>query len=271
MIGTIFVQQRVAPRPHDTLTVWGGNGAPLLNPTSYNPNAALQDLEPQIGESTAQPVYIPPTKQDENTGEATSAFDIEAFIAQLTKPARTSATSSTSADVSYAYSFIPSGLIATSAPVRKRTKEQQALYDYGNEIGSYIQTYEDTHRNAPIILRDQVADRTNSEKASRVKAVAAALREVGSALAAMETIPSSVKGMHTELAASYTDLGTKLALVPDAQADQALLNAINAYNASADRFASVYVALATYFSTSGVVFSSQDPGSVFTFNNSAGI
>ncbi len=266
MIGAFVVERGMLASPRDGISLWGGSGTPLINPTSYDTLGNVIDSQPQLGSSGAQPVYIPPTQHiSDETGAPADTFDFGAFIASLTQPTGSAASSSTS--INAAYSFIPRGLIATSTPAKTLTKQQQALYEYGNEVGSYVQTYEDSHRNAPIQLRDQIEDRQNKEKGDRVRSIAAAMRQTGQSLLTVETLPQGIAAMHTALANAYIDTGTKLANVPDAQSDQQLLAAITAYNAAADGFANAYVSLATLFSTAGVVFSSQDPGSVFTFTS----
>lgn len=274
IIGALVVESRTAVRP-GSLSVWGGSGAPLLNPTSYTPNAVLTEMQTTGGNPGVSPIYIPPpqsTDVDSETPNSDDSFNFDDFLGSLTQPSGgKGTTTSGSADIELAYSLIPRGLIATSTPSPTRTETQQKLFNYGNDVASYIQTYEDSNRNAPAALKDQAEDRQNPQKIQAVKLVAAGLRTVGESLLGMEELPSSVAGLHKALAESYIDVGKKLAKIPDAPGDETFIEAITAYNAAADALASNYVALATLFSVSGVTFSSQDPGSIFMFSGGGGL
>lgn len=265
--GAIFIESRLGIAPGE-LSVWGSNGAPLLNPTSYAPiKPVAQNTEPQTSvTSDAPPAYIPPSQNTDAGVQATDEMDFEIFLQSLITPSKTPP-AATSSDTGIAYSFIPQGLISVNVPQKSRTPEQQKLFDYGNDAGSYIQTYEDSNRNAPVALRDQAEDRQNPAKIQAVKLVASGLRTVGESLLGMENVPESVATQHKALAESYVDVGRKLAQIPDViQSDAAFITSIEAYNAAADTWVKNYISLATIFSVSGVTFTEIDPGSVFTFS-----
>jgi hypothetical protein len=271
IIGALIVESRTSAKP-GTLSVWGGTGAPLLNPTSYSPNAVVSAMPQTHGNPGISPIYIPPTQtQTADEPGATEEFDFEAFVSALTQPAGPKGSAATdSGDMSAIYSLIPSGLIATTTePVR--TEAQQKLFNYGNDAASYIQTYEDSNRNASVALRDQAEDRQNPQKKQAVKLVAAGLRTAGESLLGMEELPPLVAGTHKALAESYIEVSRELAKVPDANGDEAFIAAINTYNAAADTLVKNYVSLATAFSLAGVKFSPQDPGSIFTFSAGGGL
>lgn len=270
--GALVVQSKTVARP-GTLSVWGGNGAPLLNPTSYVPNAVLN--EPTHSNTTGSnvaPIYLPPSKNTTSeSGEDTSSYDLTELIAALTQPVLASGQKPSTSTIDLAYSFIPRGLIASNTPAPVLTETQQRLYNYGNDAASYIQTYEDSYRNAPISLRDQAEDRENEQKKQSVRLVAAGLRTVGESLLGMEDLPTEVKTTHTALAESYLEAGKRLSKVVDAGGDEAFIAAILSYNGAADTLATNYVHLATIFSLSSVRFSTNDPGSIFTFSGGGGL
>ncbi len=262
--GTAVVQRSLPLAAEGTLSVWGGSGASLLNPIYAPQNPVLTGMptsSPTFGDKEP-PLFMPiaPSQPD----GASDDFSFDAFVAALT-PASGGASAGASSDVSSSYSFIPQGLISTSAPQKKRTALQQALFDYGNDVGSRIQSYEDSHMDSVLILTDQVQNRQNAEKGQKVRDIGTALISLGFGLAQMEDVPQEVTGMHGALAKSYQDVGAKLKKVPDTGRDEEFIAATNDYNAAADAFAKNYVALATYFSLSGVVFGPTDPGNVFTF------
>lgn len=271
VVGALIVESRTAVEP-GTLSVWGGSGAPLFNPTSYAPRSASEAAPQQAEEDAGPPVYIPPTKTTgSEDAPSQEQLDLDAFLASLVQPSGSTGTgATTSGDVAYAYSFIPKGLISTET-VPARSPEQQELYTYGNDAASYIQTYEDTNRNAAVALRDQAEDRQNPQKIQAVKLVAAAMRTAGESLLGMESVPESVRATHEALAESYVLAGRELSKVPDANGDDAFISAINAYNSAADTLVKHYVSLATMFSLSGVKFMPTDPGSIFMFTGGGGL
>jgi hypothetical protein len=266
--GAIIVVRHSPATPNSALIAWGGSGATLLNPSSYAPgNPVLEATGASLGGENPSISYIPPSA---NPGdEAPDASDLDALIAILSTAgtgAGSTVPASISGGTSLAYSFIPSGLISTSSPTRSRTAAQQALYDYGNEVGGDILSYDDAHMGDAITLTDQGQDRQNPQKAQAVRDVGAALSAFGRKLASMEGVPASVASLHADLAAGYKDMGAKLALIPDAQRDEDFIKAVIAYNASVETFTKQFVALATFFSLSGVKFGQGDGGSAFTFS-----
>lgn len=264
--GAILVFERTST-PVGQSSGWNGSMAAPQNPVAnaQTPSRSLQDFIPQFGTSTAP--FIPLSVS--GGGETSDSFDMAAFIRSLSEPLP-GQTAEMSADLSASYSFIPRGLISTSTG-KQRSKEQQALYDYGNEAGSFIETYQDTHWNAPQIMKAQFEDRQDAGKAQALRDIGAALSAVGRSLGRIESVPGTVASANTLLAKSYEDAGAKLALVPDAARDEDLVKAIQAYNAAADNLTKHYVSLALLLSLSGVAFEQQDPGSVFTFTQGSGL
>jgi len=150
------------------------------------------------------------------------------------------------------------------------TADQKALYDYGNEVGGEIQSFEELNPDEAQILKDQAEDRTDPTKAAALVSLAKNLAAVGTYMQQMQEVPSSVSDDHNALAQSYLGIGAKLQLVAQAQSDAAFVQAIENYDTSADTFVHNYGALAQFFTEQGVVFSPQDPGSVFSFTDTNG-
>ena len=275
--GVFIVEQQAATPSPSQPSSWSDTGAPLFNPISPAASAApatgtqnQQNITQQV-QNAAPYTYIPPadvtvasTDVGTNSGDS---FDFNAFMASLSQtsaPAKP-APASTNSSLNSAYSFIPSGLVSTTTPQNKRTKEQQDLYDYGNELGSYVQSFEQQNPGEAQTLTNQIQDRTDASKIAAVEALGQALQNVGASMSRMDTVPAQMGAMHTALAQSYIEIGTKLALVPQAQRDSDFVAAIQAYDTAADNFMKNYVAVAQLFSAYGVTFASDDPGSVFTF------
>ena len=274
VFGTLVVGYRASQPQGGSLQVWGGAPNAFLNPTSYGPDSVVVTPAEVIGGGVT-PVFgvLRPQQQIEATNEAGVAFDMSLFFAGLSQPRTDTATTpvSSQSDLGLAYSFIPSGLVATTTPGPKRSALQEELYQYGNDAGSYISTYEGANTNAGQVLTDQVRDRQSREKAQAVRDIGTALQTAGKNLQGIEAVPSVVASAHAALAESYIQAGIKLAQVPDAQSDTDFITAIQSYNTAAEQLGRNYVALANVFSGTGVRFAPQDPGSVFIFSGGSGL
>lgn len=252
-------------------TSWGGGTVPLLNPTSYAPGTGSSPKNESILEQVQDGppyTYIAPDFVNTAPGGEENSYDFDAFVAQLAAESslRSGGTQDTSATASGTYSYIPRGLISTSTPHATRSALQQELYDYGNDIGSTIESFEQQHSNTVQILKGQVEDRADPEKAAAVVKVGHDFEELGKLLLEMDPVPSAARSAHEALAESYVALGKKLALVPGAERDADYIKAIEAYNASADVFVQNYIRLVALFGAYSVTFTSVDGGKVFTFS-----
>ncbi len=267
-----FIVVSGASQPAGTRTsAWEGEAAPLLNPTSHGPITSATQNANVMGQTQDSPPYTYIAPNFSNTispdGEEESTYDFDAFIAKLTKQANPKGQAAANEEDSLlsAYAYIPRGLISTSTPNATRSVLQQELYDYGNDIGSTIESFEQQHSDTPQILKGQVEDRTDSGKAAAVVRIGRDFEEMGKTFAAMETVPSSLASAHNALAKSYIEIGTNLALIPGAQRDADFIKAIQTYNASADTLAKNYIQMVSLFGAHGVAFSANDAGKVFTF------
>ncbi|MCR4325723.1 MAG: hypothetical protein NUV59_02855 [Patescibacteria group bacterium] len=255
------------------LTVWGGGGsAPsgAAYPAEQSGGQSSRETIMQRVQSGAPYTYIEPSLPASGAapGSQTGAFDFDAFVALLsdTTQPHGQTTGEGGVDISLSYEFVPRGLVAVQSDTSSRTPQQQALFDYGNEVGSFIQSFEARHSNEAQVLRDQAEDRTDPLKAAALTALADDLSGIGRSLQRMDTVPPAAASAHNALSASYVEIGTKLALVPKAVSDSDFVDAIQTYNASADKFIENYVYLAQLFASYGVTFSALDSGSVFTFS-----
>lgn len=267
----VFKNIPVAPQASG-LQAWSGSGSALIpaeSGTSPSGSSDRTSLMQQIQGGTSPDYILPNLPQGNLEDVATSSFDLNAFLQTLTDAVHASTTvqASGNADISGAYAFIPTGLIANTSPMQAKTPTQQALYVYGNDVGSIIQSYESLHADAPQILRDQAEDRTDAAKAAKLIKLGNDLGSVGTQMLSMDGVPPPAQSAHKALAEGYIMIGQKLALVPQAGNDTDFVNAVQAYDAAADDFIKKYVALAQLFRSYGVTFSQDDPGSVFTFNS----
>lgn len=277
IVGVLFVNMRsgVGVGGSDS-AAWGDANVPLLNPSSYAPQAAApaapDNIQRQI-QNTSSYTYVPTPSASaipDETETAGDGFDFDAFVSALSESggganAQGGAGANSDDSIRSAYAFLPQGIVAATAPQENRTETQQEIYEYGNETGSFIQSFESSHPAMAQVLKNQIEDRTDSSKNAAVVALGESLSRLGQNLTDMEVIPDEVIASHLALAKSYREIGKNLALVPAAADDADLLKKIEAYNASADSFTRNYVALADLIAAYGVKFSPEDPGSVFTF------
>lgn len=283
--GGLVVLERTQTITPVGVTTWATNSSGVIDVNSSIPSNTSQNqtlvqasIINQALNNYSAPNYKPPVGASTTTNQTvvsdSSNFDYNAFLATLTQTASTSKskipTTTDTSNVFSAYAFIPSGMISTTTTyTQQRTPTQDALYQYGNEAGSYIQSYEKFHVDTANILQDQIADRNNASKIAAVQKIGQDLQNVGTQLSGMTEVPDQVTGAHNALAASYTEIGQNLVKVPSASYDADFVNAIKAYDTSADSFTKNFVTLAMIFSAYGVKFAPEDPGSVFTFTQSS--
>jgi hypothetical protein len=279
--GGYLVASRAPVAPSGNSLTWEG-GTPVAAyqqdetaAQSQTPQQIAQEVIGSQAPATLSLSLAPVSAAASSSFHPTSgSFDYEQLLAQLsTPPAATPASGGNSANqaIAEAYQFIPTGLVATSAPAKKpMAADQQALYGYGNEIGAEIQSFEALHPDEAEVLKDQAEDRTDPTKNAAVVSLGQGLASIGTYMQGMQDVPSDVTSQHNALAQSYLDIGAKLQLIPQAQSDAGFVQAVENYDTAANTFVKNYGAMAQYFSEQGVVFSPQDPGSVFSFTDASG-
>lgn len=267
-IGAFFLKSQMQLSPQAEPSAWGGSFGPPGASAPYTPPRVVPDAA--TIHTSAPYTYTPPEAGTTNATQAPGdSFDFNGFVSMLLRTSASTEVTPTqvsASDTGSAYAYIPSGL--WSAPSQKtRTAAQQALYEYGNEVGSFVQSFETQYPAMAQILKDQAEDRSNAAKAQALKTLAGALGGLGNSLLTVDTVPASAASFHSALAKSYQELGKKLAAVADARSDADFVAAIQAYDASADIFVKNFVALAQLFVAQGVSFGSADAGSVFSFSS----
>jgi len=270
-VGAYIVISRASQPAGTSPTSWGGEAVPFLDPTSYAPatgpsredGSIMQQVQDGPPYTYIAPNFVNTAPPAEDNSDS---YNFDAFIAELTKQSVVKATADTGGGAQSAYTFVPRGLISTTTSRAARSALQQQLYDYGNDIGSTIESFEQQHSNTVQVLKVQVEERANPEKAAAVVKIGRDFEELGKLLLQMDSVPPAAATAHGALAQSYIELGKKLALVPGAERDADYIKAIEAYNASADTFVQNYARLVSLFGAYSVTFTSIDGGKVFTFN-----
>lgn len=182
------------------------------------------------------------------------------------------------------------------SPIDARTPEQKALFNYGNEAGSLIKTFEDTHAGVVQTLKAFFDTHTDTSKiagspeaakayaqltaasgvpistvpkataASELQAVANDYAQLSAKIAGIRDVPPEAEAVNSKLAKGYADVAQGLSKLGQAEGNAQMLDAINAYNANADEFIKNYVAMVKLFSARGVKFGANDSGAIFSFS-----
>ncbi len=272
LVGLYFIERQRAVTPNGASASWETVGG-YIEPTdsiSEQPTQAQPLVETDNNPET---LVIPvattsATKKPANApAKDDGVFDYNAMLAQLQH--ETTSNASAQADKTFeklmgAFSFAP----AIAAPAQKvKTPEQQALYIYGNEIGSRIKGFAAVNPNMAQTLTNQINHRTEPSAGVPVRNLGTRYIALGESILAIQNVPPSVESAHHTLGESYLHLGEALSRIPDATEDQAFIAAITTYNNKADSYTRAFVGMVTLFSALNVTFEETDPGSVFSFRH----
>lgn len=269
LIGTIVVNGRAPLSATDSTGTWGGAGISLFQNitgggTPAQPRVRTEDL--LRGQAQEQPyVVLPGTSQEQASNVD---FNWEALMAQLVQP-KDNSTPEMQSGISGLYSFIPSGLISVSEVTQEMDERQEALFEYGNTVGSMILGFDDGHANMLQILQDAYQDRGNEQKITAAAQIGKEYIQLGTDLESLDNVPVEAAGMHKALANAYKVAGQKLIDKLQVTSDPEFIAAVNTYNASVDQFQKSFIALVTLFGVAEVQFSQYDPGSVFMFQTTS--
>ncbi len=274
--GMFIVLNRSSIVPASGTSAWSGGPGDVSNPAAIpviNTPTPITSSQPNTNASTSSTSTLPytaPPPNNPNGNPDSGTFDFNTMVALLSQSSAKN-TSSLNATTSgfNAYDFIPTGMISVSSPMQKKyDTSQQAIYDYSNEAGTLIQSYESRDSDQVQILKNSLADRADTDKSNAVAQIGKDLQYLGQQLAAIPQIPPEVAPDNTALAQSYQDVGQKLIDVSAANTlrDADFIAALQAYDTSADIFTKKYVALSLLVSAHGVSFAPDDPGSVFSFS-----
>ena len=264
----------------DTVATWGGGTIGAINVTSET-HAATDSAVAHA--SVPSPIidtpyhYVSPfvPKQVPSTAVSSASSDgytdFATFAAMLQKNIHTEQQKTSDAVPSDAYSYIPQGMfVIGSTEEASRTPLQKALIQYGNEIGTIIKSYENMHTNQVGVLKDFAEDRVSPEKTAAMKRLGNDLVGVGESIRSID-VPTQAKNLNLALAASYVDIGTKLAMIPDAKRDEDLVSAMETYDTAAESFVKNFVGVALLFPAYRVNFTNEDGGSVFMLPSGQGL
>lgn len=269
LAGLYIVTSRSPVAPGSTGT-WGTTGAyfsstqgSVLPPMKPSNTIPLPESSPVDDDA----LVIPRAGQSSTITALTeeAASDFGSLLAEIAKGVSAASGTTSRPEIITAFDFLPTVTVETGARANA-TPEQQALYAYGNLIGSYIKPFRSGSAETVSILNAQAKDRADAAKGEAVQAIAQRFIDMGERIAGIKSVPESVRTAHDALAKGYRAVGENLANIPSASTDQEFLGAITKYNTAADSFTTAFINIATIFSLNNVHFEESDPGSVFTFN-----
>ena len=272
-VGLYFVQRQRAVVPTGGGASWntvGGYVDSDVTPVEKTVQPPLPEVDTQTGPETLtipKPKTVATTSAKVTPAKNDGAFDYNVLLARLhhepaTVPAAQAA--KTYEDLTGAFTFVPSKQNVTQ---KIRTKEQESLFIYGNEIGRRIQGFAAVNPNMAQTVVNQATHRDNPSYGAAVRELGTRYAALGENILSIEDVPTSAVSQHKALGEAYVNLGKALAAVPEAADDQAFLAAVTTYNNKADAFTLSFVAMATMFSTLGVTFDESDSGSAFSFRH----
>lgn len=270
LIGFFIVRSRTAYTDPNTQAFWGSAYG------TFAPNASERTPQEIIPQKLNQPFkYVTPFASqlpkdanitDDGPVEYGDTFDYEGFLASLRPTSYPVSETDDTSFIAEVYALLPSGLISTTT-AQRRTKTQQALYEYGNEVGSIMESFDSAYQDQQTtILDDYHADPENVEKQETMRTLAKSIAHIGTQMTSMEFVPENISAMHALLATRYLEAGRALEAIVGTKTDEELLSRIETYNATADNLGTALVSLSILFESTGVGFASYDPGSVFTFS-----
>jgi hypothetical protein len=274
IFGASVVVPRTATAPLQYQpSTWSGAGGITASPVQPSSQGSSELPRPGNPTSVVPYRYISPF----GTGNGAQAdpsddtgIDLSEFEKILTKGPNEKDPDISTTNAADSYEFIPTGMISLPDTSRRDTPAQTELRSFGNDIGGIIQSFEQSNPDQPAILKNFMEDRNDAGKIAGMKNLGAQLKNIGTLMQQQDPIPKQMKPATLDLANHYVEIGTLLAAIPDAKGDDSLYNAIIAYNEAAERFVGSLVSFALLFQANGVVFSQEETGSVFMFQQSSG-
>ena len=267
IFGASVVMQRTAATPLQYQpSTWSGAGGITASPVA-SPQSAPQSGTLASNNTSVVPYrYVSPFGT--NDGRVAPSAQDDAGLSELegilTKNT-TKDTSLTTANVSDAYQFIPTGMISLPDTSNHDTPPQAELRQFGNDVGSVIQSFEQSNPDQVAVLKNFMEDQNNPDKINGMKRLGGQFKDIGSQISQIDPVPKQMKASLADLTSHYDEIGKLLAAIPDAKGNDALYDAIVTYDHAAERFVTSLVNFALVFPASGVVFSQDEAGSVFMF------
>jgi hypothetical protein len=248
---------------------WGFNVPPPGNYLSDTTND--QGPAVQMNETVPEPidfsVFEPRTVSENSTNEPAikNSAGTEAETPHTVTNANTQKSTEDKGFLDNMYSLLTSfGRPSSGTVTPARSATQEALYTYGNRAGTLIQRVESktkTHTDALVAFFEEKTD-ANREN---ILEMSGAFEDLSVDLQEMDAVPQQVAAAHEDLASGYEHIAENLRNIAETEDDEALLAAVEQYNADADVFAAAFVSVVTTFSAYDVTFTATDPGSLFVF------
>jgi hypothetical protein len=289
LIGAVLVSNKFATNTETSQYTWGAYGGAgrfipvetfdtsLSDPLPIEEQFSIADLYSNL-ETNPDRVHAsfisgtPPAVSELNdlitSGELFEFGEqsIEEFLASI-KPSASTAALFTDSDDS-AYYYVPETIsIGSPRTTYEMTEAERALYNYGNDAGASIELYATLWGNTQAFIhRGFIEDRTDPKKKGDLLKLAGGLSDVSLSLTDLDFMPQEVEKYHADLADAYAAVAEKTRTIANVQTDEALLAAIEDYNATADEFLRTYLSLSNVFLLNNIAYPETEPGRVFIYS-----
>lgn len=137
------------------------------------------------------------------------------------------------------------------------------LKAYGNAVGAALAAHFTRQPNQMAAINEFLADEYSPEKAARIEAIASDIERLRNDIGNITPIPELFRPAHDRLFTAYAELGARLRAVARARDEHTLVATMNVYNETVDTVARAYAAISLVYSTIGISFSIEEPGSMF--------
>lgn len=142
---------------------------------------------------------------------------------------------------------------------------QLALHNYGNKVGAVIQEVT-THTDETNAAFDAFFKNPSDTTEAGVEVAAKRFNDLAQKLRAISDIPESLKGKTSALIAGYENVGASLKSLGTLRDSSEILSAVENYAATSATAGNAFVELVSAFKDAGVVFGTDESGSVFSFS-----
>lgn len=147
-------------------------------------------------------------------------------------------------------------------PVTKPSKQEVAMRDYGNVIGSTIKSFTLQASDQPKTMLNFMQDRANKEAAQDLVNLGNMYIELSKDLSLID-MPTNIERVASKFTAAYSKVGDATIDLAKSTDDDDTLNRVYSYNSVIEDFARSFMKLSNIFGAYGVTFSKGEGGDIF--------
>lgn len=137
------------------------------------------------------------------------------------------------------------------------------LKAYGNAVGTALAAHFTRQPDQMTAINDFLADMHSEKNAARIDAIASDIEHLRNDIGNITPVPEIFRPAHDRLFTAYAELGARMRSVARSRDEHTLVAAMNVYNETVDTVSRAYSAISLVYSTIGITFSIEEPGSMF--------